>query len=127
MIQTAREARRWTPGRLALESGIDDSYIKKLEVDGCPPSYKTAEALARALDLNVAEALLRAGFAPPMPAEDWESILLGCRVRAKLHPTLRAAIANLGELSRKEVAEADAMLLGLAQGLRAARRQRRAS
>lgn len=122
IVRAAREERCWSKTQLAKVARLDLSYIKKIENQGFPPSREIVEDLARALELDLTHALVHAGFVPPLAPEEWEAILVDCRAE-QLHPNLRAAVRGLQGLSALELRKAEAILQGLTQGFRAARRR----
>jgi transcriptional regulator with XRE-family HTH domain len=68
LLSAARKQRAWSQATLALEAGVDASYISKLEDSHREPSRETVGMFCDVLNLTVAEEnrmYVAAGYVPP--------------------------------------------------------------
>lgn len=63
-IREKRKSKHLTRRKLAEISTVDPSYLTLIERDGFVPRKDKVKKLAKALDLDVDECLLTAGYAP---------------------------------------------------------------
>lgn len=63
-VRQARRRLRLRQRGLAARAGVDPSYITLIERDGCVPRREKVVEIARALGVDVDQALLIAGYAP---------------------------------------------------------------
>jgi transcriptional regulator with XRE-family HTH domain len=58
LLHEARTSTKMSQEKLALEAGLDRSYISRLERGIANPSYLTLRKIAKALDMPLAEILI---------------------------------------------------------------------
>lgn len=100
------DAKGMRPAELARRSGLTKQGIGRLlnkiphAITGAPPkpALETVDKIARALDWDINEARLAAGYAPARPEETYDvmdDVILMFRDEAKLTPEEKEKILNI--------------------------------
>ena len=99
VIRQARKAKEFSQRELAKLTGIDYTYLSKLENDhaGYPPSEEVINKLALHLDLNADELRYLAGRITPDDAQVFEELVR----KYKQMPALLRRMRDEPEFARK--------------------------
>lgn len=103
-VKCMRRRLDWPKYRLAVAVGINPSYLTLIERDGYVPTLRYIHAIAEALEGDVDQALLMAGYAPQLSL----GALLEVATRRPLQPALALAmkeVRTLAPAQQRELAE----------------------
>lgn len=110
-VKERRKARGLTRRKLAEMAEIDPSYVTLIERDGYVPRKDKVEMIAQALEADLDQTLLTAGYAPQqMPVGMLIDKLETVKTQTDLVPELKRTIHELFELDEEQQKQASLYL-----------------
>ncbi len=110
-VKEKRKARGLTRRKLAEMADIDPSYVTLIERDGYVPRKDKVEMIAKALEADMDQTLLTAGYAPQqMPVGMFMDKLETVKTQTDLIPELKRSIHELFELNEEQQKAAAAFM-----------------
>lgn len=112
-VKEKRKARGLTRRRLAEMAEIDPSYVTLIERDGYVPRKDKVEMIAQALEADLDQTLLTAGYAPQqMPVGMLIDKLETVKTQTDLIPELKRTVHELFELDEEQQKQASLYIKG---------------